>query len=47
MITDIFEKHTLLNKLTNRLRFYISSMSDMVKFLEFASRIWKLCGALK
>ena len=47
MIIDIFEKHTLLNKLAARRRFYTVTMSDGEKVLEFASRVMQLAGTLK
>lgn len=47
MIIDIFEKHTLLNKLAARRRFYTATMNDSEKVLEFASRIRQLAGTLK
>ena len=47
LILDIFEKHTLLNKLAARRRFYTATMHDDEKVLEFASRIRQLAASLK
>lgn len=47
MIIDVFEKHTLFNKLVARRRFYTASMNEKEKELKFASRILKLAGTLK
>lgn len=47
MITEIFEKHTLMNKLSARRRFYTAVMREDENVLEFASRIRQLAGSLK
>ena len=47
LILDIFEKHTLLNKLAARRRFYTATMNDGEKVLEFASRVRQLAASLK
>lgn len=47
MIIDTFEKHSLLNKLAGRRRFYNDTMNDRENVLGFSSRIWQLYGTLK
>ena len=47
LITDIYEKHTLLNKLAARRRFYTATMNDGEKVLSFAGRIRQLAATLK
>lgn len=47
LITDVFEKHTLMNKPAARRRFYTASMRKSKKILEFASRIRRLASTLK
>ena len=47
VILDIYEKHTLLNKLAARRRFYTATMNDGEKVLGFASRIRQLAATLK
>lgn len=47
LICDIFEKHTLLNKLSARRRFYTASMNEGEKVLAFAARIRQLAATLK
>lgn len=47
LICDIFEKHTLLNKLAARRRFYTAQMQDNEKVLVFATRISQLAATLK
>lgn len=47
LICDIFEKHTLLNKLATRRRFYTAKMHDNGKVLPFAARIRQLAATLK
>lgn len=47
MIINIFEKHTLLNNLVARRRFYTVTLKEKEKVLEFASRTRKLAGTLK
>ena len=46
-IADIFEKHTLLNKLAARRRFYTAKMGDTEKVRSFAARIRQLASTLK
>lgn len=47
IICDIFEKHTLLNKLAARRCFYSASMDDNEKVLAFSARIRQLASSLK
>ena len=47
LICDIFEKHTLLNKLAARRRFYTAKMKDNEKILAYAARIRQLAATLK
>ncbi len=47
MICDIFERHTLLNKLAARRRFYTASMVEGEKILTNAARIRKYSSTLK
>ena len=47
LIADIFEKHTLLNKLAARRRFYTAKMEDTEKVRTFAARIRQLASTLK
>ena len=47
LICDIFEKHTLLNKLAARRRFYTAKMHDNEKILPFAARIRQMAATLK
>lgn len=47
LLCDIYEKHTLLNKLAARRRFYTARMNDNEKILQFSSRIRKLASTLK
>lgn len=47
LIKDIFEKHTLLNKLAARRRFYTATLSEGESVLAFASRVRQLAGTLK
>jgi len=46
-IKDIFERHTLLNKLSARKRFYTATMSTDESVLRFANRIRQLAATLK
>ena len=46
-ICDIYEKHTLLNKLAARRRFYTATMNEGEKVLAFAARIRQLAATLK
>ena len=46
-ITDVFEKHSLLNKLGARRRFYTATMSEGEGVLQFASRVRQLAGPLE
>ena len=46
-INDIFEKHSLLNKLAARRRFYRAKMHESESILTFASRIRQLATTLK
>ena len=46
-ICDVFEKHTLLNKLTALRRFYTAVMKDNHKILDFAARIRRHASSLK
>ena len=47
LITDIFEKHTLLNKLSARRAFYTARMNDGEKIMAFSARIRQLAAPLK
>ena len=47
LILNIFEKHTLLNKLSARRRFYTAMMKEDEKVLEFSSRVRQLANTLK
>ena len=47
LICDIFEKHTLLNKLAARRRFYTAKMHDTEKILAFAARVRQMAATLK
>ena len=47
MIIEIFDKHTLLNKLAARRRFYNAAMKENEKVLEFSSSIRQLARKLK
>ena len=47
LICDIFEKHTLLNKLAARRRFYTAKMHENEKLLAFAARVRQLAATLK
>ena len=46
-ISDVFEKHTLLNKLAARRRFYTAKMHESEGVLEFANSIRQLAVTLK
>ncbi len=46
-IVNIFERHTLLNKLAARLRFYTATMPEDENTLAFTNRIRQLASALK
>lgn len=46
-ICDIYEKHTLLNQLTARRRFYTSTMQETDKILDFAARVRLHAPSLK
>lgn len=47
LICDIFEKHTLLNKLAARRKFYTAKMNENEKVLVFAARVRQLAATLK
>eukprot|EP00171_Calliarthron_tuberculosum_P021821 IDg21821t1 len=47
LITNVFERHTLLNKLSARRKFYTATMLDGEKFLKYAIRIRQLATTLK
>lgn len=47
LIADIFEKHTLLNKLSARRRFYTAKMEDGEKIRSFAACLRQLASTLK
>ena len=47
LISEIFEKHTLLNRLTTRRLFYTAKMNDNEKARLFAARIRQLASTLK
>ena len=47
MICDIFEKHTLLNKLAARRRFYTATMTEGESVLSFSARVRQLAASLK
>ena len=46
-ILDVFEKHTLLNKLAARRQFYTAKMLESENVLTFANRIRQLASTLK
>lgn len=46
-IRNVFEHHTLLNKLPTRRRFYTATMKDDEKVLQFANRIQYLTSTHK
>ena len=46
-VCDIYEKHTLLNQLTARRRFYTAAMKESDKILDFAARIRHHSSVLK
>ncbi len=46
-IVNIFERHTLLNKLAARRRFYTSTMQEDENILAFTNRIRQLASTLK
>ena len=46
-ISEIFEKHTLLNKLHTRRQFYTAKMGETEKARPFATRIRQLASTLK
>ncbi len=46
-IKDVFERHTLLNKLSARRKFYTASMQENEGILKFANRIRQLASVLK
>ena len=47
MIKDLFEKQTLLNKISARRSFYTAKLEDGEKMLKFAARIRQLAATLK
>ena len=47
IIQDIFERHTLLNKLSARRKFYTASKEDNESVLDFSNRIRHLASTLK
>lgn len=46
-IRDVFERHTLLNKLSARRKFYTATKQDSETILQFANRIGYLASTLK
>ncbi len=46
-IKDVFERHTLLNKLSARRKFYTASMEENEGILKFANRIRQFASVLK
>eukprot|EP00171_Calliarthron_tuberculosum_P000924 IDg924t1 len=46
-LCDIFEKHTLLNKLAARRNFYTATMTSVENVSSFSSRIRQLAGTLR
>jgi hypothetical protein len=46
-IINVFERHTLLNKLSARRNFYTATMQDGEKILQYANRIRQLSATLK
>ena len=46
-ITDVFERHTLLNKLSARRKFYTVSMDKGEKMLTYLNRVKQLASTLK
>eukprot|EP00171_Calliarthron_tuberculosum_P021771 IDg21771t1 len=47
LLCDIYEKHTLLNKLAARRRFYTAKMAESEKIMAFAARVRQLASTLK
>ena len=47
LICDIYEKHTLLNKLSARRRFYTATMLETESILQYSGRIRQLASTLK
>ncbi len=45
-VCDIYEKHTLLNRLSARRRFYTAKMGETEKLLEFSGRIRQYASSL-
>ena len=46
-IKNVFERHTLLNKLAARRKFYTATMNETETVLQFANRIRQLASTLK
>ena len=46
-IKDLFERHTLLNKLAARRRFYTATMEEGEKVLTYINRVQQLAATLK
>ena len=46
-IKNVFERHTLLNKLSARRKFYTATMADNEPILKFSNRIRQLASTLK
>jgi len=46
-IRNVFERHTLLNKLSARRKFYTAVMTESESILKFANRIRQLASSLK
>jgi hypothetical protein len=46
-ILNVFERHTLLNKLSARRNFYTATMQDGEKILQYANRIRQIAATLK
>ena len=47
ILCDVFEKHTLLNKLAARRRFYTATMTEGESVLSFSAKIRQLASSLK
>ena len=47
LICDMYEKHTLLNKLAARRRFYTATMKESEKVLSFSARVRQYATSLK
>ena len=46
-ICDVFQRHTLLNKLAARRKFYTAAMGDNESVMQFSNRVLQLASTLK